>query len=108
MNQAMLKEFTPGGDTSKHYKVNFIMRLKDYGISLNESMRARALYDNPNWVDEAIDEAIEMAEEIRLKAERRGGGILKEQVRKPEETNKKITFEGQRLSLTLKEMEITY
>lgn len=56
----------------------------------------------------ASPEYVRMAEEIKLNAERRGGGILKEQVRKPGETNKKITFEGQRLSPTLEEMEITY
>ena len=78
--------------------------LENYGITGRESMRAKALCDYP----EQVNEAIEMAEEIKLKAERRGGGILKGQVRKPGETNKKITFDPQRLPLTLKEMEITY
>jgi len=52
---------------------------------------------------------IRMAEEIKLRAERRAGGLLKEQVRKFGETDRRLLSEATitKLKPTLKEMKIT-
>lgn len=72
----MLKKLFPwGGDREKQAQTT--LSLESYGITFNESMRAKALYDYPEQVSEAIDEAIEMGEEIKLKAEAGQGDCWK-------------------------------
>ncbi|MBA7579586.1 hypothetical protein ES695_00015 [Candidatus Atribacteria bacterium 1244-E10-H5-B2] len=57
---AMLKEmFPPGGDRKSNLSNP---SLKNYNITWEESTRAKALYDYPEQVNEAIDEAIEMGD----------------------------------------------
>ena len=51
-------------------------------------------------------EYIKMAEEIKVRAERRAGEILNEQVRERGETNKMIMYQAGTLSPTLSDMEI--
>jgi hypothetical protein len=135
MNQAMLNKIFPS-KVKISSKVNFRC-LEDYGITFNESMRARALFNYPEQVNKAIQEAcsideiklirdkaeafrytliqakvspkyMRMAEIHKLRAEYKAGELLKEQARRPGEYPRKQTSELMRFAPTLSDMEITY